>query len=249
MKFRLQFWPTVLAVPALVVIVGLGNWQVERLYWKEDLIRKVEEQISQTPVALPDRDAWETLDIADAEYRRFAARGRFDHGHEFHVFTSLSNPKGRFKGPGYWVITPFVLAEGGTVMVNRGFVPDTYKAPENRPLGQVEGERKIVGLLRKPETQEMFVPDNDLAKNVWYYRDLSAMAVEAGRNDVAPFLLDETANNVTGGLPQAGETRLAFKNDHLQYAVTWYGIALCLLGVYFAYHISYNRKLNAQRSA
>lgn len=247
MKFRLLLWPTVFAVPVLVVLVGLGNWQTERLYWKQDLIEKVKDRTAQTPTPLPALDEWTAMIPEQSEYQPFSVTGRFDHANEFHVFTSLSQPKGRFKGPGYWVLTPLLLDEGGVVVINRGYVPVAYKEASSRAPGQIAGTVEVSGLYRKPETQEMFVPDNNTENNIWYFRDVSGMARQMARDNVAPFVLDELANDVPGGLPQAGETRLEFKNTHLQYAVTWYGLALCLIGVYFAYHISYNRSLNFGR--
>ncbi len=243
MRFKLFLWPTLVAVPALVVLVGLGNWQMDRLYWKQSLLNRIEVRTSQQPTDIPVREQWSGLDLNALEYTPVNASGRFDHSREFHVFTSLSRPvAGRFKGPGYLVFTLFEMDQGGSVLVNRGFVPARLKDPDIRPAGQVADKRQITGLMRRPEVQDLFVPENDVDGNVWYFRDLNAMAALLGRNDVAPFFLDERANDIAGGLPQAGETRLVFKNTHLQYAVTWYGLALCLIGVYMAYHISANRK-------
>ncbi len=244
MRFKILLWPTLAAVPALVVLVGFGNWQMDRLYWKQGLVELVAARTAREPVEIPARDTWPGLDPRPLEYTPVKVTGRFDHSREFHLFTSLSRPvAGRYKGPGYLVYTRFELDGGGSVLVNRGFVPDRLKDPATRPSGQVTGMREITGLIRSSETQALFVPDNDVAGNVWYYRDLGAMAALLGRNDVAPFILDQRARAIPGGLPQSGETRLVFKNTHLQYAVTWYGLALCLIGVYVAYHISANRAL------
>jgi surfeit locus 1 family protein len=228
------FWPTVVTIAGLAVLTGLGTWQLQRLAWKTELIATVEARVNAEPVPLPAPVEWPTLDLDDWEYRPVTATGTFDHAHEFHVFTHLPEPRGPLGGSGYWIITPLVLGGGGTVLVNRGFVPRDFKDPATRPAGQVTGPVTVNGLVRAPERQHAFVPDNDPARNIWFFRDVAAMAAAARHPDAAPFLIDERANTVPGGLPQAGETRLRFANDHLQYALTWYGLVLCLAAVYIA---------------
>lgn len=242
---RSLFWPTAVALSGIAVLIGLGTWQLQRLDWKTQLIAAVEERVAAEPEPLPPPATWAELDLDGIEYRRFTAAGVFQHDREIHLFTHLSEPRGRHGGAGYLVVTPLVLDGGGTVLVNRGFVPKEFKDPSTRPQGQVPGRVTVTGLLRKPEVPGGFVPENDRDGNIWFYRDIASMARASGHPDAAPFLLDESANTVPGGLPQAGETRLVFKNDHLQYALTWYALALCLAGVYTALWIGQRRRRSA----
>lgn len=249
MRPRSLFWPTLVTIAGSAVLAGLGTWQMHRLTSKTQLIATVEARVNADPVPLPGQSEWPQLDLGRMEYRPVTAAGVFDHAHEFHVFTQLSQPRGRHGGPGYWIITPLLLDGGGTVMVNRGFVPREFKDPTTRPAGQASGPVTVTGLIRAPERQQAFVPDNDRENNVWFFRDVAAMAAASGHSDVAPFLVDERASAVPGGLPQAGETQIVFRNDHLQYALTWYGLALCLAGVYIALWIGSRRRSDDDRPA
>jgi surfeit locus 1 family protein len=166
------------------------------------------------------------------EYRRVTASGRFDHAREVHVYTVVSEQKGRHAGPGYWVMTPLQLASGAFVIVNRGFVPLDRKDAATRRAGQVEGNVTVAGLLRMPEQANFFSPANDPSRNAWYRRDPGEIARALKIDRAAPFTVDADATPIPGGLPEGGRTRLAFPNDHLGYALTWFGLALALAGVF-----------------
>ncbi len=144
----------------------------------------------------------------------------------------LSEPKGRFSGQGYWVLTPLELMSGAIVIVNRGFVPLERKDPATRREGQIEGPVSVTGLLRMPEVPNWFTPANEPARGAWYRRDPAEIAKHFGLVRAAPFMIDADAAPVPGALPQGGETRLVFSNTHLGYALTWFGLALALLGVF-----------------
>jgi surfeit locus 1 family protein len=132
-------------------------------------------------------------------------------------------------------LTPFELEEGGIVIVNRGFVPQELKSPANRREGQTEGVVRISGLFRAPERSNYFTPANDPAKSAWYRRDPADMARAFDLKNVAPFMLDATGEYRPGMLPQPNETKLTFTNNHLGYALTWYGLACTLIGVFAAF--------------
>jgi len=220
---------------AFAVLVSLGTWQVRRLAWKEDLIARVEARVHAEPAALPAPDAWAGLTAEEIEYRPVRLSGRFDHGREVHVFIALGEPKGPLGGQGYFVLTPLAL-EGTdrVVFVNRGFVPLDRKDPASRPGGQVAGTVAVTGLMRPAEARNWLSPADDVARNVWFVRDPATMAVATGLDPakVAPFTVDEAAGETPGGLPQGGETVIAFPNSHLGYAITWYGLAAALVGVW-----------------
>lgn len=235
MVFRPLLWLTVAGILALALLISLGTWQLQRLAWKNDLTARVEARVDAPAIPLPPMADWPKMDLAANEYRPFRVRGTFDHGAEFHAFTFLDEPKGKRGGPGYWILTPLVLDGGGTVLINRGFVPADAKDPGQRPAGAIQGPVEITGLLRLSVSPRLFVPEPDLAKNIWFSRDVGAMAASRNIAGMAPFFID-AAETAPGGLPQGGETRLVFRNSHLDYALTWYGLALVLIAFYFAFH-------------
>ena len=232
-RFALLF---VLFAGALAVLVGLGTWQVQRLAWKEALLATIDERIHADPLPL-DEVASRYPEI---EYVPVTATGRFDHAAERHVFTTWEGESG------YDVFTPLLLGENRAVLVNRGFVPFDRKDPATRADGQVGGEVTVTGLARRglAEKPSWVVPDNDPAKNVFYWKDVRAMRETSGLDpaiDVLPFVVDAGDAANPGGLPVGGTTLIDLPNNHLQYAVTWYGLALALCGV-FGYRLWSLRK-------
>ena len=227
--------PGVLSVLALAVLIGLGNWQMQRLAWKEKLIANIAARIAQPPQPLPPPIAWPKLELGEIEYRPFFASGRFRHENEVQVYTVLSEPKGSFSGAGYWILTPFELDDGAVVIVNRGFVPQELKSPASRSEGQVSGQVRVTGLLRAPEQTNFFTPANDPAKGAWYHRAPRDIANAFGLKNAAPFMLDATGDYRADMVPQPNETKLTFVNNHLGYALTWYGLAATLIGVFSAF--------------
>jgi len=224
-------WPSIFSAFALVVLLGLGTWQVQRLQWKNGLIAQIEARVHAVPISLADALA-AVKRGDDLEYARVKVTGTWIPGVEWHLWAPSSN------GPGWHVYAPLKTNGGTVVIVNRGFVPDALRNPATRPEPSSPNEETLVGLLRMPEPKHLFTPDNDLARNVWYSRDIGAMArampVGAGA-DVAPFALDAEAGSAPPPAPQGGVTRLELPNSHLQYAVTWYGLAATLVGVYVAF--------------
>lgn len=222
------------ALAAFCVLVGLGVWQLERLAWKQALIAQVEARIHEPAAALPDEGDWPAVNFAQDEYRRVTAQGRFRHDLEVQVYALIDTAPDGSGGPGYWVVTPLALADGSYVLVNRGFVPVDRRAPATRAEGQVEGPVTVTGLLRMPEDAAMFTPPNDADRDSWFVRDPEAIAAAKGLLRVAPFLIDADTSANPGGLPRGGLTRVTFPNRHLEYALTWFGLAATLLGVFGA---------------
>jgi surfeit locus 1 family protein len=213
---------------ALCVLVSLGTWQLQRLHWKEALIADIAERTTAAPADLA---TIETIAASggDIDYRKMTVSGRYLHNKERHFFATL---RGR---TGFYVYTPLALADGRYLLVNRGFVPYENKAPETRGEGQLPGEVAVTGLARSRLTQKpsSIVPDNDLAKNIFYWKDLDAMVATAGlpADRVLPFFLDADSTPVAGGMPEGGVTQIDLPNSHLEYAVTWYGLAIALVAV------------------
>jgi surfeit locus 1 family protein len=227
--FRPAFWPTLITVPAILLLLLLGSWQVQRLLWKLDLIESVEEGLKAAPVLLPagavDAQAW--------NYRRVMVKGVFDHAREFHLLAH--SERGNF---GYHVITLLKRTDTpGHVLVSRGWVPADDKEVARRAAGQVEGEQTITGIVRAPWNQGVFTPENDLSRNLWYSGDAAGMLKAAGVTDAPLLFVDADASvTVPGGWPRPGHTRLTFTNNHLAYAFTWYSGAVVLAVIYVLWH-------------
>jgi surfeit locus 1 family protein len=229
--------PALCVLAALATLLALGDWQLRRLAWKEDLIARVVERPAGPVRDLPPAANWPALDIAEGEYRPYRLTGRFLHEKEALVFTSLPDPRGKFGGPGYWIVTPFALPGGGTVLINRGFAPQGRHLPADRGESFRSADATVTGLMRPGEGRHVFLPNDRPEENVFFARDIAAVAAaKQVPAPVAPFTIDLiAAETPAGGLPQAGETRMAFSNNHLQYAVTWYGLAAALLAVFVAF--------------
>ncbi|WP_067220655.1 SURF1 family protein [Stappia indica] len=237
--------PGLVAFVVFCALMTLGTWQVLRLQWKLALIERVEERIDLAPVDPPAPEAWEGIDEDAWDYRPVRLKGKFLEG-EVYYYIALSEPHGTFGGPGYLVYAPFRTEAGPVVMVNRGFVPEARRLPESRPGSEPPaGEVEIAGLWRRDERGNMFTLDADPKTQVWFVREAPKMAASLGIGDapLAPFSVDlRTEATPAGGLPQAGETIISFRNNHLQYAVTWYGLGLVLIGVFIAFARSETRR-------
>ena len=231
--FRPTLWPTVFTIPALIVLIGLGAWQVERLHWKEGLIAERTAWLGAEPIALPPAGA--TLSdekMAALDYRHAMATGEFLHDRE--LYLAARTMAGAV---GYQIITPLRQADGGIVLVNRGWIPDNLKDPAARPEGQIAGIVTIDGVIRAPGRQHWLQPDNAPADNIWFWTDLPAMAAAVKASDqVAPVFLEAGPAANPGGFPIGGQARVNLPNDHLQYAITWFSLAMALTVIYVIYH-------------
>ncbi len=238
-----------LLIPALLafaVLVALGTWQIERKAWKEGLIAVLTERLAAPPSALPAPSTWSSLDQANEEYRRVKFSATFDHGKESLVYAVASAFRPDVAGPGYWIFTPARLTDGGFVIVNRGFVPQRRKDATSRTDGQIAGPVEIAGALRWPEARHWFSPTDDALHNLWFTRDPLAIADAKGVRPVAPFYVEQESPVPPGGLPQPGKLTVRLRNEHLQYALTWYGLALVLVVVFVAWTVKSGRENAAQ---
>jgi surfeit locus 1 family protein len=235
-RLRPLILPALATAVVVAITTGLGIWQVERLAWKQGLIAAVTARMTAAPLPAPAPDAWPQLDLTALEYHPVTITGRFDNAHEAYVIYSLTSPKGPLGGVGYEVMTPLVTDAGWIVYVNRGFVPAAKRDPAKRPEGQVEGETTVTGLLRRPADRSWFMPGDNPVKNEWFSRDPAQFAAAANLTTVAPYLIDAAPN--PAGIPQGGETIVDFPNNHLGYAITWFGIALTAAAVFAAFAAS-----------
>ncbi|GAB4522173.1 MAG: SURF1 family protein [Parvularculaceae bacterium] len=224
---------TLAMLGALAILLALGTWQVNRLAWKTALIAQIEARTKEPPTAL-DLILASQAPVGEMEYSPVRVRGRFDHAREIHLFTNYQGT------PGYFIITPLIRSDGSAVLVNRGYAPIELKDPALRREGLVEGEVEIEGLLRASRSRAPFAPDDQPEENIWFTADAEAMAFIAGV-EAPPLFIDALADQTRGPWPRGGVTRLEFRNAHLGYAITWYGLAATLLGVYFTHQYSVGR--------
>jgi surfeit locus 1 family protein len=226
---RPRLVPTLFTIPGVLILLGLGIWQVQRLQWKEGLIAQRDAAVAAAPIAPP-----QTLAEARAdEFHHVTAEGQFANDKE--LFLAAASEGG---GSGYQVLTPLRLADGRTIFVNRGFIPLELKDRAKREAGEPSGAVRVTGLLRVPPAAKpsFFLPDNRPALNLWFWVDLPAMAQAADVPDALPYYIDADATPNPGGWPKGGVTRLELPNDHLQYAITWFALAVALVVIYVLYH-------------
>ena len=209
-----------LLAAATALFVALGVWQIRRLAWKLDLIATVDRRLHAEPQPPPGPAAWPGLSAEAAAYTRLRVAGTLltDRETLVQAVTEL--------GPGFWLLVPLRTAEGWTVLVNRGFVPPDRRAPADRAAGQPAGPVTVTGLLRPSEPGGAFLRSNDPAGDRWFSRDVAAIAAARGLGPVAPYFIDADATPNPGGYPVGGLTVVAFRNTHLVYALTWFGLAL-----------------------
>jgi len=234
MTFRPFLWLTVVTLPALLVLVGLGTWQLGRLQWKNNLIDSFEARVAAPPVAVPASGAA----INPIEFQRLDLTGRFLHDKE--IFLTGRTYEGN---AGFHVVTPFELADGRLILINRGWVSEGYKDPAKRAFSRVDGPTTVAGILRKPGQKGYFVPENEPAKGFWFTLVPAEINAHLGLGTVAidSFYADAIRTSAVVTLPIAAKTELNLRNAHLSYALTWYGIALALIGVYIAFHMQAGR--------
>lgn len=228
------YWRRLL-VPGLFTIVGfailisLGVWQLQRKEWKEALIATLDAQMKTAPTPLPPPSQWGSLTRDNSEFRRVAMRVDFmADAKPVHLYTGPSALRADVKQPGYFVFSPARLPGGQVVVVNRGYIPTDRKAEPSA------GMSEITGYIRWPESPGWFVSERDSSGEVWFVRDPAAMAKAKGWGwgPVAPFYIDQESPVPPGGLPRPGPLSVKLRNDHLGYALTWFGLAASLASVF-----------------
>jgi surfeit locus 1 family protein len=205
------------------VFVSLGVWQLQRLAWKQDLIARVDARIRAPAVAAPGPRDWGRISAPADEYRRVRIQGVFLNDRETLVQAVTEI------GPGFWVMTPLRTSDGAVVLVNRGFAPSEAADPKTRRVGQISGPATVTGLLRLSEPHGGFLRANAPGAGRWYSRDVPAMARARGLVRAAPYFIDADATPNIGGWPRGGLTVVHFRNSHLSYALTWFGLALMVV--------------------
>ncbi|NBB82242.1 MAG: SURF1 family protein [Alphaproteobacteria bacterium] len=222
-RFRPTLSATVFAIPALAILIGLGTWQLQRLEWKTELLDRIDSRLAAEPAPLPatvdDPDRW--------DYRPVTLDGRFDHDAELRLVARTLDG-----AVGVQLITPLIRPDDAEpVLVNRGWAPEADLDAVARPVGPIS----LTGVAQLPPQRGWLQPDNEPAANQWYWTDPPAMADAAGLDRVAPVIV-YAADADPDRLPVGDQVRVDIPNNHLDYALTWYGLAVVLIGVYIAFH-------------
>jgi surfeit locus 1 family protein len=213
------------AVTGVALLVGLGVWQLQRLQWKEGLIAERDSRMAAAPVtldqALQDFDADRSV-----EFLKVQVTGTFQNDAELFLLSSEGG------SPGFEVVTPLVSRDGIVILTDRGFIPESFKDPAKRPESRLPGEVTVTGILRRHiQSRGPFTPDNDPEANIWYWWDIPAMLASSHIGDdarVAPFALHLLPDDGKG-LPRPVAIDAGLTNNHLQYALTWFALALILI--------------------
>jgi surfeit locus 1 family protein len=222
------FGPAIVVLAAFLILIALGTWQLQRKAWKEGLIADIDRRSAAAPVGLPRPETWPQLRQEDDEFRRVKLTAELRGGEAF-VYTSGSSLRPDIKAPGYFVFSPARLPDGRVVVINRGYVG------LDRQLSPSVGSIDVIGYLRWPEPRHWLFPDEERSDKTWIVRDHRAMAARNGWGDVGPFYIDQEAPVPDGGLPRPGPIRPSLPNNHLGYALTWYGLAAVLAAVFAAW--------------
>lgn len=220
--------PALMTAAMVAVTLYLGVWQIQRKAEKETLVAALDERIAAAPQPLPPPSAWSALVPERDEFRRVRFVARVGDNDVLVYAGAGSTLRTDVSGPGYWVFTPARLPGGETVVIDRGFVGEGQQARIARPSGEVE----LVGVLRFPERRTWLTPSEDRAKRLWFLRDHAAMGQAHGWGAVAPFYVGLESPAPEGGVPKPGAVQPRLRNEHLQYALTWFGLAFVIAGAF-----------------
>lgn len=223
----------------ITLFVGLGMWQLQRRIEKHALIAALTERLAAAPVPLPPPSQWADLTAERDEFRRVIFTATYQRAPDAMVYSSGSAVREDVSGPGTWAFLPSRLASGETIVINAGFVENTMqdRVVEDRAIAKLVTGTPIVlsGYLRFPETAGFFTPAENSQKRLWFARDMPAMAHALGWGNVAPFYIDLETPVPASGIPKPGPLVVHLKDDHLQYAVTWFALAASVMIAFFVW--------------
>ena len=224
--------PFCFTLVCLFVLISLGNWQMARKVEKAELIAITKERVKGAPISFRELKRRARANI-DFRYQPVEVTGRFDHSEERHYFLPYKDQVG------WRIITPLTTNEGDVVFIDRGFVVDAFKPREKRSDGLVAGVVTIRGLARRGEERRFFSPENQVAENRWFWRDLDGLyrSLKKSPPQQLSFMIDAGADAKVGDWPLPGVTRLQFRDPHFSYAMTWYGIGAALIFVFVAFAV------------
>lgn len=217
----------------VALFIGLGVWQLQRRVEKHALIAALDERLAAAPVPLPAPSKWKELTPASDEFRRVSFTATYESRLDAMVYSSGSAIRADISGPGTWAFLPAKLADGDTVAVNAGFVPNTMqdRAVQDRATAQLITGKPVamIGYIRFPEAAGMLTPDAEHDKRLWFARDHLAMAQALGWDRVAPFYIDLETPTPPNGIPKPGPLEVHLRDEHMQYAITWFTLAAAVV--------------------
>lgn len=229
-----RIWPVLIATAiGMAILITLGVWQLQRLQWKEALLAQLAANAAAPPVSLA-----EAASMADPEFVRVRFTGSYAHGGWKKMIATFQG------GQGWTVITPAATPDGWAVMVDRGRIPGELGENFDKPGGEVV----IDGVIRThARGQGMFDPNNNAETNLWYWWDVPAMLETSGSpQDLRPYphVVQLVPSPGAAGFPRPEEARANLANNHLGYAITWFGLAATLLAVaaFYVYELRTRRR-------
>lgn len=218
------------------LLIGLGVWQLQRRTAKHALLAALSERLTATPGALPAAATWKSLTPATDEFRRVTFTAVLKPLPDAMVYGSGSAVRPDAVGPVSWAFLPAQLPTGETVVIDAGFVQNTMqdRAQQDRAVQRLITGAPVAmtGYLRFPEAAGSLTATADAGKRLWFTRDIGAMAEKLGWGAVAPFYVDLESPVPPSGVPRPGPLEVRLKDDHLQYAITWFGLAAAVLGAF-----------------
>lgn len=226
--------PAIATLCALAVLIGLGWWQLERKAWKESLLAQISARAYSAPGEPVPEPEWPRWRAEQDEFRRVRVEGTYLADKAVAVHGLAEHRRGQ-PLQGVYLFMPLRRGDGSVIMVNRGFVPTEAREETAARLREAPRRASVVGLVRAPERRGWFVPGNDPGKERWFVRSIGEMAAARRLERVAPFYIDAEASGGPDSWPRGGQTRLALPNNHLQYALTWFGLAVTLVAVFVAF--------------
>ena len=234
-QFKPMLWPSIFSILIFTMLISFGTWQVKRLFWKEALIQDYLTQSKSNPITIANE-----LDKSSInEFKSIVILGRFIHDNEIYITGKT------YEGnAGFHVVTPFKMENNKLVLINRGWVSESYKNPDKRKFSLTKGLVKLTGIIRHPQQKGYFVPEND-GKNGFWFTIIPEQIFDhiniTSNPIIDNYYIDALRIGKKLTLPIGVDGEPKFRNQHLSYAITWYGLALSLLFVYFSYHVSSGR--------
>jgi surfeit locus 1 family protein len=213
----------------LALLIGLGVWQLQRRTEKHALIAQLTERLAAEPGALPSPAQWSALTPARDEFRRVRFSATYEERPDAMVYSSGSAIRNDVSGPGTWAFLPARLPGGETIVINTGFVQNTMqdRGQQDRAVARLVSGAPVTltGYIRFPESPGALTPRENITKRLWFTRDHREIARALGWGEVAPFYIDLETPAPESGIPKPGPLEVHLKDDHLQYAITWFGLA------------------------
>jgi cytochrome oxidase assembly protein ShyY1 len=217
----------------VALFVGLGIWQLQRRLEKHALISALTERLAAAPAPLPPASQWGALSPDRDEFRRVSFAATYLRAQDAMVYSAGSAVREDISGPGTWAFLPARLASGEIVVINAGFVENTMqdRDVQDRAVRRLFTDSQVLltGYLRFPERSGVLTPAENPARRLWFARDHLAMARALGWGVVAPFYVDLESPAPVSGNPKPGPLQVHLRDDHMQYAVTWFALASAVM--------------------